>query len=248
MEKYLASCKEVTIVQTLDLYDLSRKNADLLNPQIKQLSESQFSWLHHGVIPSFLCVLRKNPWGSRDVFLGWIFLFFRGTLAKPELAKREGLQLSSMVLHDPNWCRASWQSKLRHRSLSPMHCLFQDAPCSQIPWDAWVPVHANRAWNILVAPGEGWVPPASFFPQRPEASRPQQQWAAIAPCLHSRCCPPVLNASPQQYVSGDLQDSPLLLFPSLSFPSSSLSPTFPHQRPWLFLCCWPAFALLQLST
>lgn len=40
MEKNLTGCKEVTIVQTLALYDLSRKNADFLNPQIKLLSES----------------------------------------------------------------------------------------------------------------------------------------------------------------------------------------------------------------
>jgi len=32
MERSLAGCKEVTIVQTLDLCDLSRKNADRLNP------------------------------------------------------------------------------------------------------------------------------------------------------------------------------------------------------------------------
>lgn len=61
MEKNLAGCKEVTKVQTLDLYDLSRKNTDFLNPQIKQLAEPHFSCLHHGVIPSFLCVFQKLP-------------------------------------------------------------------------------------------------------------------------------------------------------------------------------------------
>lgn len=43
MGESLAGCKEVTRVQTLDLWDPSRKNAGLANPQIKQLSELQFS-------------------------------------------------------------------------------------------------------------------------------------------------------------------------------------------------------------
>lgn len=35
MGKNLAGCGEVTIVQTLDLLDFSRKNAGLANPEIK---------------------------------------------------------------------------------------------------------------------------------------------------------------------------------------------------------------------
>lgn len=218
MEKSLAGCKEVTLVQTLDLCDLSRKNANLLNPRIKHLSESQFSRLHHGVIPSFLCVFKeKEPWGGRDDFLGWVLLVCRRTLTKPERSSGNGKyhqtrEFSAQLDGPAQFLLVQSLMAVLAQLLVPFFHA-QPLPCSQRMRECQLrPTGHKPFWGVLQQVG------FILLPLKTQTLRPHLQWGAISSHVGTTWKVPPSRS--------ELQTRELWVRRAAGFTSPLLSPSF----------------------